>query len=523
MKEMGKANCLADQESIKKRFEQRVAKGLRDKERTFELLKNDPRERTCTVARSEERMRSSFSSLLSEDLRIPETNPDIYGRQLKYSTTFKRLESAGNILAENKELIKKFLAAVEVNGNIKTYRLIKYCDKLTTIAKCGTAQGKPFNSMTASDVNSIIIELKRKVKTRGVGRAEKLNYSINTINDFVIIMKIFWRWVKNWKELGYPPEVKDLKVARVPKIVVTRSDLLTEDELGLLIRACNSVMYSALIWTLYDTGGRIGEVLALRVGDVQPQVYGARLNFYASKTYARPMPVVRSAPAIVAWLAIHPFNKYPEAPLWINTKLKQLMYGTARKKLLNTCRDAEKITGRKLWKRVHFHLFRHMAATDFVRESKGSQGIMNKRFGWSPSSDMAARYSHLLEEDVEMAIVRADAPADLYEKFVKDVQATKSINPKRATKPLLQLCKRCQSTNDMFAHYCSRCGFPLSDQATKAVLVNEVETRLKEESITNFILRSPIIREAVKRTLVETIDKKLPEISNSQTDKSAPE
>ena len=184
----------------------------------------------------------------------------------------------------------------------------------------------------------------------------------------------------------------------------------------------------------------------------------------------RPMPVVKSAPAIAAWLAIHPFNKYPKAPLWINKKLQHLMYGTARKKLQNTCRDVEKITGRKLWKRVHFHLFRHMAATDFMRESKGSQGVMNKRFGWTPSSDMASRYSHLLEEDVEMAILRADAPADLYEKFVDEVQATKSINPKRPKKSLLQLCKRCQSTNDMFAHYCNRCGFPLSNEAARALM-----------------------------------------------------
>ncbi len=282
--------------------------------------------------------------------------------------------------------------------------------------------------MRANEVNAIIVELKRKLKTRGVGKGEKLNYSASTMNDFKIILKIFWGWMKNLQEPGYPPEVKDLKVARVPKIVVTRSELLTDEEVELVIRASNSVMYSALIWMLYDTGGRIGEVLALRVGDFQPQVYGARLNFYVSKTVPRPMPVVKSAPAIAAWLSIHPYNKYPRAPLWINTKLQQLMYGTARKKLLNTCRDVEKITGRKLWKRVHFHLFRHMAATDFMRESKGSQGVMNKRFGWTPSSDMASRYSHLLEEDVEIAIVRADAQEDLYEKFAEEVQAAKSVN-----------------------------------------------------------------------------------------------
>ena len=376
--------------------------------------------------------------------------------------------------------------------------------------------------MSANDVNAIIVELKRKLKTRVVGKGEKLNYSASTMNDFKIILKIFWRWMKNWQEPGYPREVKNLKVARVPKIVVTRSELSTGEEVELLIRASNSVMYSALIWMLYDTGGRMGEVLALRVGDVQPQVYGARLDFYASKTVPRPMTVVKSAPAIAACLSIQPSNKYPRAPLWINTKLQQLIYGTVRKKLLNTCRDVEKITGRKLWKRVHFHLFRHMAATDFMRESKGSQGVMNKRFGRTPSSDMASRYGHLLEEDVEIAIVRADAPADLYEKFVEEVQATKSVNSKQATKLLLQICNRCQSTNDMFAHYCNRCGFPLSDQATKDVLLNEVRTPLKEETTTNRILRSQVAKSGIKRRLVETIDKKLPEISNSRIAESAP-
>ena len=117
-----------------KRFAEHGVEGLKSIDRTEEILKNDPRGRTCTVARSEDRIRSS-SSFSSALLTIPEATPDIYGKQLKYSTTLKRLESAYNILAGNKELLKKFLSAVEVNGNVKTNRLIKYCDKLTTVAK----------------------------------------------------------------------------------------------------------------------------------------------------------------------------------------------------------------------------------------------------------------------------------------------------------------------------------------------------------------------------------------------------
>ncbi|MHB8567955.1 MAG: hypothetical protein ACYC9U_12765 [Nitrososphaerales archaeon] len=44
----------------------------------------------------------SFSSSPFDDaLRVPETNPDIYGRQLKYSATFKKLESAGMVRTRN--------------------------------------------------------------------------------------------------------------------------------------------------------------------------------------------------------------------------------------------------------------------------------------------------------------------------------------------------------------------------------------------------------------------------------------
>ena len=78
-----------------------------------------------------------------------------------------------------------------------------------------------------------------------------------------------------------------------------------------------------------------------------------------------------------------------------------------------------------------------------------------------------------------MAIVRADAPTELYEEFVQEVRATKERNKDgtlgHSQKPNLQFCKRCQTANDMFAHYCNRCGFPLTNQAAMDVVEREVE------------------------------------------------
>lgn len=106
---------------------------------------------------------------------------------------------------------------------------------------------------------------------------------------------------------------------------------------------------------LDDAGGRITEILTLRIRDVEERPYGFRLNVWVSKTCAHPIPIARSAPALARWLSVHPYRNNPGAPLWLDSRLNQAKYASARRKMQKIIRCAEgKSTSnggqRKFWK-----------------------------------------------------------------------------------------------------------------------------------------------------------------------------
>ncbi|MCL5068426.1 MAG: site-specific integrase, partial [Thaumarchaeota archaeon] len=256
----------------------------------------------------------------------------------------------------------------------------------------------------------------------------------------------------------YPGEVAWMVASKASQrsVTVTRSDLLTPEEIDLLSSATGDAQDAALVKVLDDAGGRIGELLTLRIKDVEQRPYGFKLNVWASKTYAHPIPIAKSAPALARWLSLHPFRDSPNAPLWLNSYNQQMLYGAATRKMELIMKRVEQISGKKFGKRVWFHLFRHTSATEFMRKGKGSQGVMCKRYGWTAGSRMSSIYAHLVDDDVEEAIAKSDATSEEYAKLSSE----KSIVERRPKK-----CERCGCTNDPFSRFCSRCAFPLDQQA----------------------------------------------------------
>jgi integrase len=88
-------------------------------------------------------------------------------------------------------------------------------------------------------------------------------------------LKKFFRWLRNSED--YPEEVKWIK-ARVknsnPKLP---EELLTEDEIRRIVSAAENPRDKTLVLVLYETGCRIGELLSLRIKNIQFDEYGALL------------------------------------------------------------------------------------------------------------------------------------------------------------------------------------------------------------------------------------------------------
>jgi integrase/recombinase XerD len=441
-------------------------------------------------------------------LHPPSVSPDIYNWDMRYRSVLRRLHSEDSgILEGNRLKIKKFLESREARG-LSLPRVIKYGNHLITFSKCCS---KHFDEMTEDDVREALVSLKNRNKMdprctkmkngwRGINGSK---YSEATIDGFKIMVKIFWRWLKGMDESKpiYPPEVSWIASSKASqrRITVTRSDLLSPEEINLFATATGDAQDAALVKVLDDAGGRISEILTLRIKDVEQRPYGFKLNVWVSKTYAHPIPIAKSAPALARWLSLHPFRDSPNAPLWLNSYKQQMLYGAARRKMGLIIQKAEEISGRKLGKRIWFHLFRHTSATEFMRKGKGSQGVMSKRYGWTVGSRMSSVYAHLVDDDVEEAIAKADATSEEYAKLSSE----KSIVERRPKK-----CDRCESTNDPFSRFCSRCAFPLDSQAAREAFEAE-EKKAEAETTLEQIMKDERVRKVMFEVLSEISMKKI--------------
>ena len=88
-------------------------------------------------------------------------------------------------------------------------------------------------------------------------------------------MKRFYGWYEDGKFLDAVNKIKrgnHRSQEKKPKEIVTQSDLKA------MLSACNNVRDRAVISVLYDSGCRIGEILTLRVKDIEFDEFGMRLT-----------------------------------------------------------------------------------------------------------------------------------------------------------------------------------------------------------------------------------------------------
>lgn len=242
------------------------------------------------------------------------------------------------------------------------------------------------------------------------------------------LLKGFYKWVHG----GELPRAYREALRRIRRAEMKDIQPISRDEFDALLRAAEAndvhgpkfaIRTLALLWTLWDSGFRVSELLALRVGSVEPVPEGGmrlRLPHDAPdlKTGPRTILVVEAEGAIRAWLAQHPFKDDPGAPLWLSSRdlpLHLSSVGAIVKQL-------EKKAGFPKSRHIHPHLFRHTRATR-AAEAGWNEPHMRAYFGWHRSSTMPSHYVHLAQRKIEDR-VRAEAELNpLLERIRADPKA----------------------------------------------------------------------------------------------------
>ncbi|MCH8833949.1 MAG: tyrosine-type recombinase/integrase [Thaumarchaeota archaeon] len=306
---------------------------------------------------------------------------------------------------------------------------------------------KDWDQVTKEDIDEIVYQIMQKYSPES-------GQETNCTADHKKVLKIFYRWLKlgsrSHSEVGDPVETKKIRTKKI-KCKIAREDLLTEEDLEKLLRACGgSLRNKALIHVQYEAGTRPGELLSLNIKNVKFDQHGAFIHV-DGKTGARPVRIVTSVPSLASWLDSHPFREDPEAPVWINLRKDKygepMNWAAANKVLKTVCQRA------RLSKKVTLNLFRHTEATNSAKFMTEAQ--LRIRHGWTQESKIPANYVHLVNADVDKS-------------YLSHLGIIREENEK-PTVP--KICHICKMPNSPESDLCNKCGKPLD--LKKAIKLEE--------------------------------------------------
>ena len=307
---------------------------------------------------------------------------------------------------------------------------------------------KEWKDVLRDDIDNLVIWI---METYADHKGQESNSSY----DMKKILRLYFRWFKTGKreKLPHESEVYELQGIRLTKVKdkIVREDLITPDDLKKLLSACLTIQDKAFIHAHYEAGTRPGEILSLKLKHVKFDDYGATISV-SGKTFARKIRLVESVPHLLAWFQHHPFGDNQDYPLWITTDHNQKeAYGKAwtyagcNNKLKRLSKRAE------LTKPINLNLFRHSEATRTA--SFMTEATLRKRHGWTGNSKMSARYVHLVESDVEDAILNHHGITKKEEKIAESTPIK---------------CQFCDMFNPPDSALCSKCSKPTTlEEAVK--------------------------------------------------------
>lgn len=253
-----------------------------------------------------------------------------------------------------------------------------------------------------------------------------------------------------------PAWIMKLKLRNVES-PVQPSDIITKEELDIVMATCKNSRDRAIIAVLADGGLRVGALTSCRIKNVEFGKYGATI--YLSKTSksnkttpAKGIPLTWSTGYLTRWLADHPLKDDPDAPLWVNLQenTNPMWYRAVRENLKNIAERAG------IKKRLNPHSLRHFAVTNWLLDGCTEQEIKH-RAGWTRgSSRMFDVYANFTDKEINDGI---------YEKYGLKVEN------KRET--FLTVCPRCNNALRPGDKFCSVCALCLDRNALSSIEAGE--------------------------------------------------
>lgn len=278
----------------------------------------------------------------------------------------------------------------------------------------------------------------KKVTAKDIMRWLNTQENVTTKKTYLGTLKAFFRWLYDG-DLPVAMRKITLKNQWRFRRRLQSDDLLTPEEVALLVEHCRNLRDKTLVMLLYGTGARIGEMLDVRIKDIV-DFHGQTAIRVNGKTGEHYYYVSHQA---MPWLSQYLQFLHDAPP---NTRLFPLAYRGVH----GLIERAAKRAG--ITKRVYPHLFRHMRNTRLVRKVGKDKAI--RIMGYVSNTAVIDNYVHLTEQDTVNAFLESEG---------LPVPEPKEDPELRA--PELLKCPRCHFENVEGSHFCARCTLPLGEQA----------------------------------------------------------
>ena len=366
------------------------------------------------------------------------------------NTIIDRYVSTERITHEDAGLISEFLAERRAAGGISNGRVNKLTFTLVTWRRFIP----PYSTLTIGTVYMGIDAIKNAKTPQG------RPYKQNTLFDHVSILKQFLLWMIENEYSNLPEKkVKAIKSPRKDTITKTASQLLSPEEVKILVKASRSSRDRAMIMTLYEGGFRPGEVCQLKWRDLKSDPNGIAVNVNFKTGITRYIRLVMAKKYISEWRADYPLPVTPESFVFLNEKRRPLTWNAMAVQINRIAKRAG------MTKHLTPHLFRHSRITHLLREG-ASESVVKMMMWGSLNTDMLMTYAHLTGGDVDAEISR------LYGLDTKAGQKSARLEPR--------ICPSCNLINPPGEDYCRGCMEALSIQAVA-----------DEDAIRRFVIKNP--------------------------------
>jgi integrase len=363
------------------------------------------------------------------------------------SQEYRALEKE-DIPEKDKRTILDFVNDLALEG-ISEVRRKNYIQRLRVAARWIPDN---FTSPGRNDLRKIREHLEKGYIENG----RPMKYSEWTKTTYLKMLKKFYRYIL--PRAQFDELFRNVKINSNPGSKIKPDQMIQAWEIQKMAESATNARDRALLYTLYDSGCRIGEILTMKIKDLEFDSYGCLIKVTGKTGYRNVRIVGNSIPYLRAWLDAHPFKNDRNAWLFCNLEANIRGRMMEYQNVYATIRNAVRNAGLDPGRRIYPHLFRHTRAT--ILATKLNEVPLENQMGWIHGSRMTSVYVHVSGRDQDNAILKA---------YGLKVEENRDMEDRPIT------CPRCYEVNDSNAKYCRRCWLPFDEK-----LALDYENREKE-------------------------------------------